>query len=93
MDRATLRPPISLKMLRETLCRAQSNVAHRETDRDAIECDMRIIGGLIRQIDAHRPLGPDGKHGDLHTATCGCTLIEPDRLATEPFLKQTDRIN
>jgi predicted unusual protein kinase regulating ubiquinone biosynthesis (AarF/ABC1/UbiB family) len=22
--------------------------------------------------DAHRPLGPDGKHGDRHTKTCGC---------------------
>lgn len=27
---------------------------------------------LIRQVDVHRPLGPNGKHGKLHTTTCGC---------------------
>lgn len=30
------------------------------------------IAALINQIDLHRPLGPDGTHGDRHTATCGC---------------------
>lgn len=59
------------KMLRETLCLAQSalnlmyllpaNKAH--SDR---------LQELIDECDRHRPLGPDGKHGDRHTETCGC---------------------
>lgn len=27
---------------------------------------------LINACDDHRPLGPDGKHGNRHTPTCGC---------------------
>ena len=30
------------------------------------------IGRIIAEIDRQRPLGPDGKHGDRHTSTCGC---------------------
>lgn len=46
----------SLKSLREIICASRST---RFSD-------------LIRQIDKHRPLGPDGKHGDRHTKHCGC---------------------
>lgn len=52
------------KHLREALC-VQSHYAPDEDTRDA-------IGALIRVLDRHRPLGNDGKHGDLHTLTCGC---------------------
>ncbi|MBL5975355.1 MAG: hypothetical protein D3X82_16805 [Candidatus Leucobacter sulfamidivorax] len=27
---------------------------------------------LSKQLGKHRPVGADGKHGDLHTETCGC---------------------
>lgn len=65
-EAALIVPASELKMLRETLCWAQTAagpgrqhvVAHLET--------------LIAAIDEHRPLGADGKHGDLHTPTCGC---------------------
>jgi hypothetical protein len=30
------------------------------------------VNRLIQRIDTHRPLGSDGKHGRLHTPTCGC---------------------
>lgn len=53
-----------LKMLRETLCRLQA--APIDTD------DSRRLQMLIDEIDRNRPLGPDGKHGELHTTTCGC---------------------
>ena len=56
--------PDSPKMLRETLCAAQAQV------RNLVHSDR--IGRLIAECDRHRPLGSDGKHGDLHTATCGC---------------------
>lgn len=54
----------SPKMLRETLCRAQSLT----TD----PYDIHRLQLLINECDRHRPLGPDGKHGNRHTVTCGC---------------------
>jgi len=69
----------SLKMLRETLASAQSAllaqlpVPMHEADRGVrIAIDAERLGRLIAEIDRQRPLGPDGKHGDLHTPTCGC---------------------
>lgn len=69
----------SLKMLRETLASAQSAllaqlpVPMSEAARGVrITLDVERIGRLIAEIDRQRPLGPDGKHGDLHTPTCGC---------------------
>lgn len=78
-------PARELKMLRETLCHAQ--IALRLTmdalppGRDDPEAVSRFgrhlarlgrIDRLIAEIDQHRPLRADGKHGDLHTPTCGC---------------------
>lgn len=54
----------SLKMARETLCRAQTNA-------DTLG-EKNQIWELIAVIDKLRPLGPDGKHGDRHTPYCGC---------------------
>lgn len=61
----------SLKMIRETLCVAQTHVGLHAVDsrkREHIDRLQRIIN----EIDLQRPLGPDGKHGERHTATCGC---------------------
>lgn len=56
-----------LKILREHLCRFQSNpVEDRPADISA------KVAHLINEIDVHRPLDAGGKHGDLHTPTCGC---------------------
>ena len=52
------------KGLREHLCQQQTVAPNTFT--------RALIGSLIKDLDGHRPLGPDGKHGDLHTATCGC---------------------
>jgi hypothetical protein len=52
-----------LKMLRETFCVAQTGLSKAHIAR---------LQGLINQIDVYRPLGPDGKHDQRHTATCGC---------------------
>lgn len=60
-----------LKMIRETLCMAQhalATVYPGETDR------IGRIGRMIAEIDIQRPLGSDGKHGNRHTATCGCDI-------------------
>jgi hypothetical protein len=60
----------SPKMLRETLCVAQTHVGLSGDSR--AQEHVERLGRLIEQLDVHRPLGPDGKHGDRHTATCGC---------------------
>lgn len=59
---------LDLKMLREALCVAESYLLHSEQ----YSGKARHMGTLIREIDKHRPIGPNGKHGELHTRTCGC---------------------
>ena len=57
-----------LKMLREALCAAEGYLLHSEQYASL----GWYMGPLIREIDKHRPLGSNGKHGNLHTSTCGC---------------------
>ena len=61
------------KMMRETLCVAQGALARMYPDVSP-EQKRHIdrLQRLIDECDRHRPLGPDGKHGNRHTATCGC---------------------
>lgn len=75
------RPVVSPKGLRETLCLAQSALAERGRagiDRHRIDSDIRRLQLLINEIDRHRPVRSDGKHGDgsLCTRTCGCEGCE-----------------
>lgn len=58
------------KMLRETLCIAQTYVG-LSNDLRKDEHSARL-SRLINECDRHRPTGPDGKHGNRHTDTCGC---------------------
>lgn len=60
-----------LKMMREYLCRFQSMVI-RFTPSDQRTPEVPYLQHLINEIDKHRPLGSNGKHGTLHTETCGC---------------------
>lgn len=62
----------SPKMLRETLCLASSRIAQSDLDQHRKRADIERLQRLIDECDRHRPLGPDGKHGDRHTPTCGC---------------------
>lgn len=57
---------MSIKMLREDLCRRQVQAHQWPSD------IASAVAVLINMIDRHRPLGPDCKHGNRHTATCGC---------------------
>lgn len=63
---------ISPKALRETLCIAQTRIGNSGLDKHRQESDIANLQALIAECDRHRPLGPDGKHGDRHTSTCGC---------------------
>lgn len=57
------------KMLRETLCLAQAAIIAVS---QAPQHHLDSLQRLIAECDRHRPLGPDGKHGNRHTPTCGC---------------------
>lgn len=59
-----------LKMLRETMCTAQYIMSTLRNGRGQKHSDR--IQRIINEIDRQRPLGSDGKHGNLHTKTCGC---------------------
>ena len=69
-QRTNLEVSDSLKMIRETLCVAQSLVNAWQMSRVQEHVDR--LQRLIDECDRHRPLAADGKHGELHTVTCGC---------------------
>lgn len=64
-------PPDGVKMLRDSLARAQAALARRPMS-SSVRADINRLGDLIRQCDVHRPLGEAGKHDDRHTTMCGC---------------------
>ncbi|WQY99792.1 hypothetical protein [Microbacterium phage MO526] len=64
-------PAADLKALREALAVAQTAIGTRDTAERA-QPHLDRLGALIAEIDRNRPLGADGKHGNLHTPTCGC---------------------
>ncbi|MDF2848877.1 MAG: hypothetical protein K0R97_2859 [Oerskovia sp.] len=76
-------PPDGMKMLRETLARAQAALARRPMS-SSVRADIDRLGDLIRQCDVHRPLGSDGKHGDRHTSTCGCKDLQASSISPAP---------
>lgn len=59
-------PSADLKMLREALCLAQSALQCVHDSRHPRQAADRL-GELIAEIDRHRPVGSDGRHGQLHT--------------------------
>lgn len=68
---APLYAPNGLKTLHEDLCRAQTAVGQFYTD-DRTWGTVKRLQSLIDQIEVYRPLGSNGKHGNLHTSYCGC---------------------
>jgi hypothetical protein len=54
-----------LKSLHEALCLAQFKLGG-----DSYR--VKMLGRLLTEVERHRPLGSNGKHGNLHTRTCGC---------------------
>ncbi|QDH91669.1 hypothetical protein QDA01_gp20 [Microbacterium phage Cinna] len=79
-EAALVIPSADLKSLRETLCRAQTalqvmlppTLEGYEAEAGQHLIDLERLDKVIAEIDRNRPLGTDGKHGDLHTPTCGC---------------------
>lgn len=65
----------SIKMLRETFCVAQGAVMR--AGRGEWQHHASRLERLIHECDRQRPLASDGKHGNLHTPTCGCVDVAP----------------
>lgn len=65
-----------VKMLRETLCVAQSRIATSVSPDGRWKEHSARLQLLINECDRLRPLGPDGKHGNLHNSTCGCEDVD-----------------
>lgn len=64
--------PDGPKMLRETLCVAQTRIGLSGDPRAREHVDR--LQRLVDECDRHRPIGPDEKHGTRHTPTCGCDV-------------------
>lgn len=71
-DLTALIVPDSPKMLRETLAVAQARIGQSKHDGGRKAEHIARLQRLIDECERHRPTGPDGRHGNLHTPTCGC---------------------
>lgn len=65
-------PSDTIKMVCETLCYAQwaTNQVGYYNSRRQEHSDR--LQRLINECERQRPLASNGKHGNLHTDTCGC---------------------
>lgn len=81
------------KMLRETLCAAQTAIAAHTSGWRAHDAAQHVarLSTLISALDALRPLGPDGKHDDRHTPWCGCDDAPNVAADREPLLEPAAR--
>ena len=62
----------SLKMLRETFCVAAAAIGLSAVGGSRSSEHIDRLSRVINEIDRQRPMGSNGKHGNLHTDTCGC---------------------
>lgn len=80
------------KMLRETLAVACTALQRYEGMDVLNAVHVARIRRLIHECDRHRPLGPDGTHGNRHTITCGCEDVHPNGLLpTRPWAPEEAR--
>ncbi len=93
---STLTVPDSIKMLRETLSVAQNRIGNSPLDKGQRREHMDRLGRLIDDCERQRPTGPDCKHGDRHTPTCGCDLsrlVAKMRSVDIPALTEAIRVH
>lgn len=62
----------SIKMIGEALCYAETALLNFYPVTDQRTRYAAIIADLLADAHRQRPVGSNGKHGDLHTPTCGC---------------------
>jgi hypothetical protein len=71
----------SPKMLIETLAVAQGRVGNSHYDEPRKREHIDRLQRLIDECERHRPTGRGGKHGDMHTLTCGCQVSRLRKVA------------
>lgn len=64
----------SVKMVGEALAVAETAVANFYPADEYRDRCARILADLLSDVARQRPTGSNGKHGELHTPTCGCDL-------------------
>ena len=69
----------TIKTIGEALSYAECALLNFYRDNGQRAMYARVIADLLADIERQRPTGPDGKHGDRHTPTCGCA----DRIGGE----------
>lgn len=67
------------KGLIEHLCQQQAYAPDQHS--------KHVIQLALNMLATHRPVGPDGKHGDRHTPTCGCADTQ-DEITTWTRLRK-----
>lgn len=71
----TLHTDDHLKTVREALCVAQAAIGNFPNRPLNWPQHIPHLQRLINDIDRQRPIGSNGKHGNLHTPTCQCQDI------------------
>ncbi|MEV0031407.1 hypothetical protein [Nocardia sp. NPDC050793] len=69
----------SVKTLGEALAFAETALLNFYPDTDQRRRYAEVIAELLADVERQRPTGSDGKHGELHTPTCGCADKEDRR--------------
>lgn len=71
-ETTTLHTDDHLKTVREALCVAQAAIGNFPNRPTNWPQHIPHLQRLIDDIDRQRPIGSNGKHGNLHTPNCQC---------------------
>ncbi|CCW14625.1 hypothetical protein [Rhodococcus aetherivorans] len=61
-----------LKTIHEALCVAQTAIGNFPEQPTNWPPYIQVLQNLINDIERQRPIGSNGKHGNLHTPNCQC---------------------
>lgn len=71
-ERGTVHSSHTIKTIGEALSYAECALLNFYPGNSQRAMYARVIADLLADVKRQRPTGPDGKHGNRHTATCGC---------------------
>lgn len=69
---STVNSSTSIKSVGEALSYAECALLNFYPEGRRRDMYAKIIADLLADVRRQRPVGPDGKHGNRHTETCGC---------------------
>jgi hypothetical protein len=65
----------TIKTVGEALSYAETALLSAYPDSGQRARYAEVIAELLRDVARQRPVGSNGKHGELHTSTCGCEAV------------------